>query len=122
MPTDVIKLMCHSVKAKAFAYLKMTMQGNSRKETAPSLLIPQHFTPFMQVISLISTGQHTVSWLTSAIQIGNQDQRHPTMSTPENFCGKKCFKVLAKKPKPFPFSTTRHDIFFSLIILNSSGS
>lgn len=61
-----------------------------------------------------------MAWLTPATRAGNQDQKHPTKSLQTIAVEKKCLKVLAKKAKSFPSSTTGYCIFFSLIILNIS--
>lgn len=96
----------------------MTMQGNSRKGTIPiSPHRTKRFTQFVQIMSLSSS----MASLTSATWVGNQDQRHPAKSPQTIAVEKKCLKVLAKKAKSFPSSTTGYYIFFSLVILNISG-
>lgn len=113
MPTDVIKLMCHSVKAKAFAYLKMTMQGNSRKETAPSL----HTTAFYSIHAghLLDLNRTTHSVMAYICHTDRKPgPKTPNNVNPREFLWKKMFQGPGKEAQAlsFLYHQTWHLLFF----------
>lgn len=114
--------MWHSVKAKAFTYLKMTMQGNSRKGTVPIITHTRVFHS-VWVSNLIDLNSPTHNGRPYTCHTGGKPgPKTPNKVNPRQSLSKKMLQGPGKKAKSFPSSATGYDAVFSSSILNISGS